>query len=445
METLITMSTKELSRIEVIQKAFEKRLTQAEAAKLMGISVRQTKRLVAAYRTDGPSGLVSKRRGRTGNHKTNNVLKEYAVDLIRQHYADFRPTFAAEKLAESHNLRFSSETIRKWMIEAGLWITRAEKRKRAYQPRYRRDCLGELIQIDGSHHAWFEDRAPKCTLLVYIDDATSEIMHLLFTKAESTFSYFDATKAYLGKHGKPVAFYSDKHSTFRTNKKGELGGDGITQYGRALHDLNVDIIFANSCQAKGRVERANQTLQDRLVKEMRLRGISNIDDANHYCNEFIEDYNRRFAKPPKSTHNAHRPLLNTDNLDEIFCWQEDRNLSNNLTVQYNKILYLIEDNTLTRSLRRSRVTIYDYPDGNIEVRHQGEPLPYSVFDKLQRIDQGTVASRKRLSNVLGFIKEKQVNRDEQRSASCPSRRHVNGPGVNELKKATVVNRKRSTG
>ena len=167
-----------------------------------------------------------------------------------------------------------------------------------------------------------------------------------------------------------------------------------------------------------------------------------FDEANRYCNEFVEDYNRRFAKPPKSTHNAHRPLLTTDNLEEIFCWQEDRTLSNNLTVQYNKILYLIKDNTLTRSLRRKRVIIYDYPVGSIEVRHQGKPLPYCVFDILQRIEQGTVASRKRLSNVLGFIRDKQVIHDEQRSASCPSQRHVGYPGVKDLKKATVVSRKR---
>jgi len=261
LETLLNMSAKELSRLEIIQKAIDKRVTQPQAAQMMGIGLRHAKRLIAAYQKNGPSALVSKRRGRPGNHNTPNILKEYALDLIKQHYIDFRPTFAAEKLAEKHDLYFSSETIRKWMIDAGIWITRAEKRKRAYQPRYRRDCLGELIQIDGSHHAWFEERAPKCVLLVYIDDATSRILQLLFSKTESTYSYFDATKSYLKKYGKPVAFYSDKHATFRTNKTGELGGDGITLFGRALHDLNIDIIFANSCQAKGRVERANQTLQ----------------------------------------------------------------------------------------------------------------------------------------------------------------------------------------
>ena len=293
---------------------------------------RQIRRLKAAYSSKGAKGLLSKKRGQPGNHQLPLALKELCITLISQNYSDFRPTLATEKLAECHNLHVSRETVRQWMIEANLWTPRDERLKRAYQPRYRRECHGELVQIDGSQHRWFEERASKCTLLVYIDDATSQLMNLYFTQVESTFTYFEATKQYLLKHGKPVAFYSDKHSTFRTNKKGELGGDGITQFGRALNELNIDIICANSCQAKGRVERANQTLQDRLVKELRLRGISTIEDANAYASEFIKDYNRRFGKPPKSDHDAHRPLQTNEDLKEIFSWQEERTLSHNLTV-----------------------------------------------------------------------------------------------------------------
>src|SRR4029077_3312987 len=174
------------------------------------------------------------------------------------------PTLAAEKLAELHDIHLARETVRQWMITAGLWKDRRARLKAVHQPRYRRDCLGELIQIDGSEHWWFEGRGPRCTLLVYIDDATSRLMHLQFVESESTFDYFAATRTYLERYGKPVAFYSDKHGVFRVNRKDAIGGDGMTQFGRALHALNIDIICANSSQAKGRVERANGTLQDRL-------------------------------------------------------------------------------------------------------------------------------------------------------------------------------------
>ena len=193
----------------------------------------------------------------------------------------------------------SKETLRKWMTKDGLWVPHARRRDRVHQPRNRRTCLGELIQIDGCDHEWFEQRAARCTLLVFVDDATSQLMQLHFCDGESTFNYFEATRRYLGNHGKPVAFYSDKASVFRVNRREPKGGDGVTQFGRALSDINVDIICANSAPAKGRVERANSTLQDRLVKELRLQGISSIDAANAFAPKFVTDYNERFAKAPR--------------------------------------------------------------------------------------------------------------------------------------------------
>jgi hypothetical protein len=182
---------------------------------------------------------------------------------VRERYADFGPTFAAEKLAERYDLRVSRETLRSWMRQAGIWMSRAE-RKRIQQPRYRREHVGELVQIDGSEHRWFEDRAAACTLLVFVDDATSRLMELRFVASESTFAYFEALKAYLRRHGKPVAFYSDKHSIFRVSNENTASGNGMTQFGRALSELNIEILCANTSQAKGRVERAHHTLQDRL-------------------------------------------------------------------------------------------------------------------------------------------------------------------------------------
>ena len=229
--------------------------------------------------------------------------------MISAHYADFGPTLASEKLLERHGIHVSKETVRKLMIEAGIWRTRAQRKPKIHQPRLRRPCFGELIQIDGSEHRWFEGRAPSCTLLVFIDDATGQLVGMHFCHAESTFEYMNVTKRYLLEYGKPVAFYSDKHTVFRVNKAGATHDEGITQFGQALHDLNIESICANSPAAKGRVERANGTLQDRLVKEMRLARISSIADGNAFLQEFRLDYNVRFGRAPASDHDAHRKLI----------------------------------------------------------------------------------------------------------------------------------------
>jgi hypothetical protein len=272
--TVRLMSDGELTRLEVLRDLDQRRLTVEAAAQLLGLERRQVFRLVKAYRSEGATGLISKRRGRASNRRKPEEIRNKALAIIREQYWDFGPTLPAEKLREVHEIVLGRETLRLWMIEAGIWADRKQRRKRVHQPRHRRECVGELVQIDGCEHWWFEDRGPQCTLLVFIDDATSRLMHLQFVESESTFSYFHATRAYLEAWGKPVAFYSDKHGVFRVNRPGALGGDGMTQFGRALHALNIDIICANSSQAKGRVERAHQTLQDRLVKSLppRRRG-----------------------------------------------------------------------------------------------------------------------------------------------------------------------------
>ena len=260
--TVITMSRTEIDRMGVLHDLADGRIKIAEASRLMGLGRRQVFRLAKGYGKHGPEALVSRRRGRPSNRCYSTALRTEVIGIIKDRYSDFGPTLAAEKLAELHGINLACETLRQWMIVAGLWKDRRARLKPVHQPRHRRDCVGELIQIDGSEHWWFETRGPQCTLLVYIDDATSRLMHLQFVESESTFDYFLATRAYLERHGKPVAFYSDKHGVFRVNKKDAVGGDGMTQFGRALHALNIDIICANSSQAKGRVERANATLQD---------------------------------------------------------------------------------------------------------------------------------------------------------------------------------------
>ena len=255
--TVILMSRSEIDRMTVLRDLAEERIGVCEAATLMGVGCRQVFRLAKAFRQSGVAALMSRRRGKPSNRSYPMALRAEVVGIIRERYWDFGPTLAGEKLAELHGIHLGRETIRQWMMAGGLWKDRRQRMRPVHQPRHRRDCIGELIQIDGSHHWWFEARGPQCTLLVYIDDATSRLMHLQFVETESTFDYFEATRIYLERYGKPIAFYSDKHGVFRVNKKDAVGGDGMTQFGRALHALNVDIICANSSQAKGRVERAN--------------------------------------------------------------------------------------------------------------------------------------------------------------------------------------------
>jgi len=322
MDELLTMSKRELTRLEVMQRLKEKRLSQKEAAQMLKISVRQVKRLWRAYQEQGAKGIASRRRGKPSNNRLDAGVVQQALDLIQEKYRDFGPTLAHEKLSEVHGLKLSRESVRRIMIEEQIWKPRHARRPPAHQMRERRACFGELVQIDGSEHAWFEERGPKCTLLVYVDDASGELGELWFVEHESFFAYCQASRHYFERYGKPVAFYSDKHGVFRVNQERPLGlSSGLTQFGRAMQELDVQIICANTPQAKGRVERANQTLQDRLVKELRLRGISDMQAGNAYLPEFREDYNRRFGVAPRSTHNAHRPLLKSENLDLIFSHQ----------------------------------------------------------------------------------------------------------------------------
>ena len=284
------------------------------------------------------------------------------------------------------------------MIEAGLWLDRKQRRKRVHQPRYRRDCVGELVQVDGCEHGWFEDRGPQCTLLVFIDDATGRLMHLQFVESELTFAYFAAARAYLEAWGKPIAFYSDKHGVFRVNQRGALGGDGMTQFGRALHALNIDIICANTSQAKGRVERAHKTLQDRLVKELRLTGARTLAEGNTLLPAFMADYNARFAKPPANKKDLHRPLRVGDDLEDAFAWKEERTLSQALTLQYDKVIFILEPSEQAKAAIGKRVTVIDHPDGRLSIRYNGD-LAYRTFDKIRHVDQGAIADNKRLFGV----------------------------------------------
>ena len=374
------MTQKAVDRLGVIQQVVDRQLRQKEAARQLGLSVRQVKRLVARYRAEGPSGLVSRRLGRRPGNALSDTVRQEVLGLVRTHYSDFGPTLACEKLAAHHGHRLCVETLRQWMIAEGLWKPRARKSARIHQRRPRRPCRGELVQIDGSPHDWFEDRGPRCTLLVFIDDATSELMALRFAPAETTQAYMETLRGYLTWHGRPVAIYSDKHSIFRVNhpdREGEL-----TQFTRALRTLDIEPIHANTPQAKGRVERANQTLQDRLVKELRLAGISDIDTANAFLPGFLSDYNQRFAVPPQNPADAHRPVLHDpQELDLIFSLHAHRKLSKNLTFQYKNREYQLTGQGKGYRLRGAQVTVCEAFDGSVTLLYKGRALPYRILNE----------------------------------------------------------------
>ncbi len=380
-----------------MQQLKTKRLTQAEAAVQLRISIRQVKRLWRTYKKLGRAGLISKRRGQPSNHRLPLDVRLQAEGLIRQHYADFGPTLAHEKLTEKHQVSLSVEAVRRLMIDEDLWHPRRAKKAVIHQMCERRACLGELVQIDGSPFDWFEGRAPACTLLVFIDDATGRLMELHFTPQETMFSYSDAMRHYLQRHGKPQALYSDKHGVFRVNIAG-ASRSGLTQFGRAMEQLGIQIICANTPQAKGRVERANQTLQDRLVKELRLRNISGMDAGNQYLPKFITDFNAHFAVAPRSTHNAHRPVLATELLDQIFTWQEMRVVSKNLTVQYNKVVYQIQTSRSSYALRKAQVLIRETAQGTVTIEYQGRSLPFTIFE--QQAKQAAIVPSKLVNDSL---------------------------------------------
>lgn len=394
----LPMSVKEIDRLKVMQQLDEKRMSQKEAGRILNVGVRQIKRLLKAYRKQGAAGLISKRRGRASNHRLAENTRQRALDLLRSRYRGFGPTLAHEKLVENEHLRLSDESVRKIMIEESLWKPRKVKKPAIHQLRERRACFGELIQIDGSLHDWFEGRAESCVLLVFIDDATGQLVRLLFVESESFFSYAQAAEGYFRQYGKPVAFYSDKHSIFRVNQPSTGQTDALTQFGRAMQELDIQIICANTPQAKGRVERVIQTLQDRLPKEMRLRGLSSWEAGNIYLPEFIRDFNARFGEEPRSAVDAHRPLTGKEDLTHILSWQETRALSKNLTLQFENVVYQIQTARPSYALRNARITVCVNAQHEIAILYNGRTLPYTIYHRQAK--QAKVVNAKDLPKTL---------------------------------------------
>ena len=296
---VVSMSVEERDRSHLVRAYLEHRVCQRVASERLGISVRQFKRLVRWWKQAGDAGLVSRQRGRPSNNRLADDVRARISGLLRDKYPDFGPTLAAEKLVELEGIKVSAETIRQTQVRLGLWKPKTRRAKRVFQVRERRLRFGELIQIDGSPHDWFEGRAPRCTLIVFIDDATNRLTALRFAPAETTRAYLETLRSHVLEHGRPLAFYSDRHGIFRVNAKDSRSGDGKTEFGRVAERLGITPTHALTPQAKGRVERANQTSQDRLVKEMRLRGIASIEAANAFLPTCIATWNEKFAVPAR--------------------------------------------------------------------------------------------------------------------------------------------------
>ena len=378
------MSQKEAKRAQIMELLTAGKIDQKEAGKRLAVSVRQIKRIVRRYRAAGLSGLISKKRGQPSSRRLDDETKRLSVELIGAHYRDFGPTLASEKLAERHGIHLCVESARQLMMAAGYWQPRKGAKACVHPMRERRACLGELIQIDGSPHDWFEGRFEPCTLLVFIDDATGSLMQLRFFPTETTLGYMRVLHDHIAAHGLPAAIYSDKHSIFRVNAK-EVDPEAETQFGRAARELGIECIHANSPQAKGRVERANQTLQDRLVKEMRLAGINNMDEANTWLPGYIADYNRRFAVAPKDPQDVHLPYQGTvQDLARTLSVQVEKTLSKNLSCQHEGQLMQVATSGTGLGMRGARVTLYQHFDGTRELRWRQRQLTYTVMTKAQR-------------------------------------------------------------
>ena len=379
------MGIRALSRMEVLEKIKSKQLTQELAAQHLGLSRKQVNRLYKKYREQGPAGLASQRCGKPSANRLSDELKQEAMEIVGSRYRDFGPTLAHEKLVEIHGLKLSVESVRKLMIEEGFWEEKARKKIKIYQQRMRRSSLGELIQLDGSPHDWFEGRADRCCLLVWIDDATSQLLHLRLEESETTQGYFRGMKEYLKKHGRPICLYPDRHSIFRQNQGSDLKELNDPQFTRAMKELDIEVICANSPQAKGRVERANGILQDRLVKELRLRRIDDMKTANIFLPEFMMDYNLRFAVEPKNPVDSHhRTLPDDEKLDVILSCQEERKLSKNLELSYRNVIYQIQNQQRGYRLRKAGVLVSENTEGVITLWHQGKSLAYTTITKRQR-------------------------------------------------------------
>lgn len=379
----IIMSKKERTQLIVFEKLKNKEITQVVAACQLNITARWVRDKFKRYVSLGEAGLVHQKRNKPSSRKWNRRERARAIELLSTDWKGFGPTFAKEKLKERENILVSKETLRQAMIQEGLW-----QRKRSHykqrKRRARRDMLGLMIQLDGSPHDWFESRAPDCRLLVFIDDATSKILWLEFVEGESSLPVMRATKNYIEHYGIPHSFYVDYGSVFSININNKER-EKLTQWECAIKELGSEVIHARSPQAKGRVERANKTMQDRLIKEMRLAGISSIDAANHFVQQgdFLKKHNERFGVCAQILGDSHKPVTAYD-LEKIFCIKEKRILANDYTIVHKKQIYQLLANQQALIRPKDIINISTHLSGRIRLHIRNIDLEFVHLENKPR-------------------------------------------------------------
>jgi hypothetical protein len=386
---IIIMKQKELKRLHIIHKVMEGELTQIEASEILSLSERQIGRIVKRIREEGDSGIQHRSRGMESSRRLPKKLKDRVVAMYLQKYKGFGPTFTSEKLYELDAIELSKETVRKWLIEAGQW-QRGRKPRTHRQWRERKWHCGQMVQMDGSHHDWFEGRRPKCVLMGYIDDATGRI-YCRFYEYEGTIPAMDSFKRYIRAHGIPMSVYFDKHTTYKSPAEPSIedeinGTEPLSEFGRALRELGVNLIHAHSPQAKGRVERMFNTLQDRLVKEMTLRGINTIEEANRYLKSYLSSHNKRFVVKPKEQSDLHRDIPKGLDLDKVLCIRTERTMRNDFTIAHNGKLYQIQE-----AVKSKKVLVQERVNGTMLITHNDARLKFKEIttrpEKQQKPDR----------------------------------------------------------
>lgn len=379
-EDIVRMSLRELKKLNVLHAVLDKRFTQKVAAAKLDLSERQVRRLVKSIREFGDGGIVHRGRGRPSNRKHPDRFKAVVLKLYQQKYSDFGPTLASEKLLELDGITISRETLRQWLMTSGVW---QKRRKRRVHRRWRRrkECFGEMVQMDGSHHAWLEERGPELVLMGYIDDATNRV-YGRFYDYEGTLPAMDSFKRYVKKHGFPLSVYLDRHSTYKSSRRltveEELAGvsQPMSQFERALNELGVKVLHAHSPQAKGRIERLFGVLQDRLVKEMRLSSVRTVEGANACLGEFLRTYNRRFRVAPTNKTDVHVKPERGFNLDRYLCIRTNRTVRNDNTIAHNGRLYQITDRVMSR-----KVVVEERVNGSLHICFDGVNLKHKEITK----------------------------------------------------------------
>lgn len=381
-EDIIPMKRRDAERLRIIQRVIDKHLRQVEGGEILGLGERQVRRIVAAVRKKGARGVIHGNRGRVSGRKLGDRIKDKILSLVKTRYPDFGPTLAVETMAEQGEATISRETLRKWMIEAGMWQVR-RRRKEIHSWRERKAHFGQMVQMDGSQHDWLEGRGPQMVLMGYIDDATGRAWGR-FYGYEGVEPAMDSLGRYFGLYGLPQSIYLDKHSTYKTTRQPDqdelLRGEmAKTQVERAVGELEVRVIHAHSSQAKGRVERNFRTLQDRLVKAMRLAGIKTLEEANEFLEGYWPRHNARFAKEPRERGDLHRPLPKSKKLEEILCLKAKRSINNGFLIKWRNRLLVVQKPS--RAMIGRKTEVWEHFDGRLEVRWQGRPLEVREVEK----------------------------------------------------------------